>query len=123
MARSPAEKRAATRAQRETARRVHEARLPGGKYVKVSPSAARSTVKASQVAYARAVEAGREPMPAPGTPEARQLARMASNAKYGKAPSEFLAAFQQYFYHDEKNKGRRNDADIEDEADYEADDE
>lgn len=42
---------------------------------------------------------GDEPMPDPGTMEARNLARLASQARWGKADPRFEAAFAQYFYH------------------------
>lgn len=46
-----------------------------------------------------------EPAPDRHNPESRQLARLASLAKYGKAPAEFLDAFESHFYH---NKGEKN---------------
>lgn len=100
-------------AQRATAKRVREARQRGGRYRPVSPSAARKAVARSQVEYATAVANGDEPMPAPGTPEARQLARMGSLSRWHKADPRFYDMFKQYFYHDEKKKRERVDDEVE----------
>jgi hypothetical protein len=52
---------------------------------------------------------GWEPYPQPGTPEARQLARYASYSSWNKADPQYLAAFAQYFYHDELHQDDPND--------------
>jgi hypothetical protein len=40
-------------------------------------------------------------MPRPESQEAKQAARLASLARWQKMPTEFQAAFAQYWYHDE----------------------
>jgi hypothetical protein len=42
---------------------------------------------------------GRQPMPAPGTLEARNLASIASFSAHGQADPRFEAAFSRYWYH------------------------
>jgi hypothetical protein len=42
---------------------------------------------------------GRQPMPAPGTAEAKNLASIASFAAHGQADPRFEAAFSRYWYH------------------------
>ncbi len=102
---------------------MHESRRHGNKYGKVVPKATRRAVIGGGSDFVNRVLSGNEPMPAMGTPEARQLARNASYAKWGKADPRFLAAFEQYFYHDEKRKDLQNQADAEDEAGYDSDEE
>jgi hypothetical protein len=65
------------------------------------------------------VIAGREPRPAPGSREAKNLASLASKARHGKADPIFEAKFKDYWYH--KNDESSNEADVEDNADYEGD--
>lgn len=91
-------------AQRATAARVREARQTGQPYRSVVPAGIRRASRQAQERYARDVASGKEPYPPQGTPEARQLARMGSLSYWGKTDPQFLAAFEQYFYHDEKNR-------------------
>jgi hypothetical protein len=42
---------------------------------------------------------GRQPMPAPGTAEAKNLASIASFSAHGQADPRFEAAFSRYWYH------------------------
>jgi hypothetical protein len=86
------------------------------------PKSITAPSRRAQERYARDVLEGREPYPRKKSPEGKQLARWASYARWNKADPAFLAAFQQYFYRDEKSK-LENDADIEDEADYEEEEE
>jgi hypothetical protein len=50
------------------------------------PSRYTSRARAARRDYIQGVESGAIPMPAQGTPEARSLARLASLARWGKAP-------------------------------------
>jgi hypothetical protein len=121
MASRTPEQRARARAQRATRARLQESRRTGARYESAVPKAVRARISRTQAQYAYDVATGAEPEPRPGTPEARQLARMASLAKYNKADPQFLPAFEKYFYHDELHKNLPTDADIEDEADYDSD--
>jgi hypothetical protein len=95
-------------AQRATAARLREARETGRPYRRVVPRAITARSWQAQEQYARDVISGKEPEPAKGTPESRQLARMASYARWGKADPAFYEAFSKYFY---KIEGRREDED------------
>jgi hypothetical protein len=86
-------------AQRATAARLREARQTGRPYKRVVPRAITAPSRQAQEQYARDVASGKIPEPAKGTPEARQLARMASRARWGKADPAFYDAFKKYFYH------------------------
>jgi hypothetical protein len=66
------------------------------------------------------VIAGREPRPDSGSRESKNLASLASKARWGKADPKFEAAFSGYWYHKNDQKDD-NDADIEDNADSESD--
>lgn len=88
-----AEQRARRRAQRETAKAVKEHR-------RQLPSGIRERVREAMFNYGHRVLAGEESRPEKGTPEAKQLARLASLARWNKADPEF-EAFEEYFY---KNK-------------------
>lgn len=99
------------RAQRATAARVRAARETRGRYTPVVPRATRARAREGQTRYAYRVIAGTEPMPADGTPESRQLARMASYAKYNKADPAFLAAFAKFFYHKQDQTEPEEDED------------
>ena len=109
------EQRARRAAQRATAARVHGR----GKYTPVIPRSTRAAVRAARESYAKDVLAGREPYPPNGSREAKNLASLASKARWGKADAAYEAAFSKYWYHKEDEK---NEADLEDNADYEADD-
>lgn len=111
------EQRARRAAQRATAARVRETRTPGGKYTPVISRGVRAGVRAAREAYANDVIAGREPWPAKGSPEAKNLASLAGKARWGKADAAYIAAFNKYWYH----KDDESDADVEDNADYESD--
>lgn len=98
--------RARRRAQRETAQYVRESRA--AKKAGRTPARRLSkqiTQRAREAAtkYGYRVLNGEDPYPAKGTMEARQLAHLAGKARWGKADEQFLVAFQQYFYHDEKS--------------------
>jgi hypothetical protein len=72
--------------------------------------------------YAYDVMSGAEPMPAAGTPEANQLARMAAWGSRGKADPHFEAAFSQYWYHN-KDQQPPDEDDEEYPEDYEDEEE
>jgi hypothetical protein len=108
------DQRARRRAQRETAARVKAGR--SGKYQPALPRAVRAPTRAAREAYANAVISGREPYPPAGSREAKNLASLASKARWGKANAAYEAAFNQYWYHKNDEK---NEADVEDNADYE----
>lgn len=105
------EQRARRRAQRENAANVRQKR-----YTPVISKGTKAGARAARAAYADAVLAGREPYPAQGSREAKNLARMAALARHGKADPKFEAAFSRYWYHKNDEK---NEADIEDDADRE----
>lgn len=110
------EQRSRRAAQRATAKAVRQARSHGARYQPRVSRETRAAVRAGEISYVNAVLEGRLPEPAPGSPEAKQLARYASYGSRGKADPRFEAAFSKYWYH-KKDKG--NEADVEDEADYE----
>jgi hypothetical protein len=74
----------------------------------------------ARVSWANDVMSGREPMPAPGSAEAKNLASLASYASRGKADPRFEAAFSRYWYH---FKEAQTPADEEFEESEEIDDE
>lgn len=106
--------RARRRAQRATAARVRNKQT-------ILPKSITGGVSRARVQWATDVYEGRIPEPSPGTPEARQLARMASLARWNKADPKF-AVFEKYFYRNkEQNMGPEaqtyeegNTADVED---------
>lgn len=107
--------RARRRAQRATAARVRNKTT-------ILPKAFARASRARQEQYANDVIAGREPMPEPMTAEAKQLARMASYARWQKADPRFEIAFSQYWYHD--NDALPSDDEEEEEYDdYDEDEE
>jgi hypothetical protein len=103
-----AEQRARRRAQRQTASRVRSKTLS-------FPKELTRGYKQARIDYGNRVLNGQEPYPEFGTPEARQLASLASLAYHnkGNVPPEFLAAFEQYFYHDEMRPDVPQSEDIE----------
>lgn len=107
-------------AQRATAKRVREARPKGAKYRPILPRSIRAPSKQAQADYAYSVLNGETPYPPKNSAEGHQLARMASFSSKGKADPAFYAAFQQYFYHDEK---KPDEPDEFDEYDYDDEDE
>lgn len=59
----------------------------------------RQAVFTARTNYGMRVMNGREPMPAPGTLEAKNLASLASFSAHGLADPRFEAAFSRYWYH------------------------
>lgn len=106
-------------AQRAVAARVREARPRGARYRPLLPTAVREPSKRAASQFALDVQEGRIPRPAAGTPEARQLARMASLASHGKADPSFEDSFKEYWYH----KKDQPNPDEEEEIDYGLDEE
>lgn len=94
--RTPQQARDARRNQRALAKAIHEGRR------NILPSNLKGTAKKSNEAFGRGVIAGRETKPLPGSLEARNLARLASNARHGKASKEF-SKFEEYWYHNNKD--------------------
>jgi hypothetical protein len=93
------EQRARRRAQRETAKRVKVNRgKPASERITVIPKSFKKQAKLSNEAYARGVIAGTVAKPEQGSQEAKMLARLASNARHGKASAEF-SRFEEYWYH------------------------
>ena len=93
------EQRARRRAQRETAKRVKANRgKPASERITVIPKSFKKQAKLTNEAYARGVIAGTIPKPEQGSQEGRMLARLASNARHGKASKEF-SKFEEYWYH------------------------
>jgi len=68
---------------------------------RVLPTKITAPSRRAQEAYANWVLQNPDQSPDKYTPEGRQLARMASKARWGKADPAF-AAFEQYWYHDEQ---------------------
>jgi hypothetical protein len=52
--------------------------------------------------WADAVIRGDEPMPAPGTMEANNLASLAGKARWGKADPIYEREFKKYWYHNKE---------------------
>lgn len=59
----------------------------------------RQAVFTGRTNYGMRVMNGQEPMPAPGTLEAKNLASLASFSAHGLADPRFEAAFSRYWYH------------------------
>lgn len=98
--------RARRRAQRETAKYVRESRAAAKRRATIPSRLPLSTTKKARQAateYGYSVLNGENPYPPKGSAEGRQLAHLAGKARWGKADAQFLVAFAQYFYHDEKN--------------------
>lgn len=115
-----AEQRSRRRAQRETAKAVRQARQTGQKYQPRISRATRSAVRQGQINYAQRVLDGTEKEPAKGTPQSKELARVAGWSAAGKADPRFEAAFAKHWYHFKDDA--KNEADVEDEADYDDED-
>lgn len=97
MAQSASERRAA---QRRNARIQRANRnLRREQQTRVIDLNIRQAVFQARVNYANDVMSGREPMPAPGSAEAKNLASLASYSAYGLADPRFEAAFSRYWYH------------------------
>jgi hypothetical protein len=97
MAQSASERRAA---QRRTARIVRANReLRREQQTRITDLGVRQAVWNARVNWANNVMSGREPMPAPGTAEAKNLASLASYSAHGQADPRFEAAFSRYWYH------------------------
>jgi hypothetical protein len=97
MAQSAAERRAA---QRRNARiqRANRA-VKREQQTRIVDLNVRQAVWNARVNWANDVMSGREPMPAPGTAEAKNLASLASYSANGQADPRFEAAFSRYWYH------------------------
>lgn len=118
MAQSASERRAA---QRRTARIVRQNReLRREQQTRITDLNIRQAVFAARNDYGMRVMNGQEPMPAPGTLEARNLASLASFSAHGQADPRFEAAFSRYWYH---FKNAQQPGDIEVEIVEEIDDE
>jgi hypothetical protein len=97
MAQSARERRAA---QRQNARiQAANRGLRREQQTRIIDSNVRQAVFNARVNWANDVMSGREPMPAPGTAEAKNLASLASYASRGQADPRFEAAFSRYWYH------------------------
>ena len=97
MAQTAAERRAA---QRRTAKIVRQNRaLRREQQTRIVDLNIRQAVYAARLDYATRVMNGQEPMPAQGTPEAKNLASIASFSAHGQADPQFEAAFSRYWYH------------------------
>jgi len=97
MAQTARERRAA---QRRTAKIVRANReLKRDQQTRIISQNVRQTIWNARVNWANDVMSGREPMPAPGTLEAKNLASLASYAAHGQADPRFEAAFSRYWYH------------------------
>lgn len=90
MARSQSDLRAARRAAREAAKGRRQL-----------PKSITARARKAPMEYAYRVLNGLEPRPAKGTLEGMNLARWGSYARWGKADPRFLAAFKDYFYHEQ----------------------
>lgn len=118
MATTP-EQRARRRAQREIAKRVKEKQRPGGKYRKILPGKFSKEYKQAREDYARAIMRGDIDRPPKKSTEGRSLAGLASAARWGNAPAEFMNAFKDYWYHKEKRMAEEDEEIREDEEDEE----
>ena len=97
MAQTPRERRAA---QRVLARQVRANRaVPRDQRTQFINANVQQSIWNARVNWASDVMSGREPMPAQGTAEAKNLASLASYASRGRADPRFEAAFSQYWYH------------------------
>jgi hypothetical protein len=93
------EQRARRRAQRETAKRVKANRAKSAsERITVIPKSFKKQARLANEAYARQVLAGNIPKPGQESQEGRMLARLASNARHGKADKRF-SRFEEYWYH------------------------
>jgi hypothetical protein len=126
MAQTARERRAA---QRQNARiQAANRGLRREQQTRILDSNVRQAVFNARVNWANDVMSGREPMPAPGTAEAKNLASLASYASRGQADPRFEAAFSRYWYHNKEanmgpdaetyEEGNENDV-MEDEEDEE----
>lgn len=114
MAQSASERRAA---QRRTARMVRQNRqLAREQQTRITPLSVRQGVYQARQDYAIRVLNGQEPMPAPGTLEAKNLASIASFSAHGQADPQFEAAFSRYWYHFKRNVDEEDIEDIIDDA-------
>jgi hypothetical protein len=118
MAQSARERRAA---QRRNARiQAANRGLRREQQTRIIDTSVRQAVWNARVNWANDVMSGREPMPAPGSAEAKNLASLASYASRGQADPRFEAAFSRYWYH---FKEAQTPADEEYEESEETDDE
>ena len=97
MAQSARERRAA---QRRNARiQAANRGLRREQQTRIIDTSVRQAVWNARVNWANDVMSGREPMPAPGSAEAKNLASLASYSAHGQADPRFEAAFSRYWYH------------------------
>ena|SRR5271166_5757085 len=104
------------KAQRATAKAVRVQRAAKAAHRPIPhilPRAFTAPSRQARIDYGYRVINGQDALPAMGTPEARQLASLASSARWGKADPVFLSAFQQFFYHDEDPHDEPEDEDEE----------
>lgn len=97
MAQSASERRAAQRRNARIQRANRDLRRE--QQTRVIDLNIRQAVFQARVNYANDVMSGREPMPAPGSAEAKNLASLASFSAHGLADPRFEAAFSRYWYH------------------------
>lgn len=102
MAQTSAQRRANQRAQRDIARRVKEHRTSGLPYRTVLPKSITAPSRKAAIEYGNYMLAHPNELPPKGSLEGKQLARLASWARHGKADPRFEAAFSMYWYHDDK---------------------
>jgi hypothetical protein len=89
------EQRARRRAQRALAEQIRAGQR------NILPKNLKGTARQANEAYARRVIKGQEPEPEPGSLEARNLARLASNSRWGKTSKDF-SRFEKYWYHNKE---------------------
>lgn len=97
MAQTAKERRAAQRANARI-QRANRA-VAREQQIRITNVNVRQAVWNARVSWANDVMSGREPMPAPGTAEAKNLASLASYSAHGQADPRFEAAFSRYWYH------------------------
>jgi hypothetical protein len=97
MAQSARERRAAQRRTAKIVRANREVRRE--QQTRLVDLNVRQAVWNARVSYANDVMSGREPMPAPGSAEAKNLASIASYSAHGQADPRFEASFSRYWYH------------------------
>lgn len=97
MAQSASERRAAQRRNARIQRANRDLRRE--QQTRVIDLNIRQAVFTARTNYGMRVMNGQEPMPAPGTLEAKNLASLASFSAHGLADPRFEAAFSRYWYH------------------------
>jgi len=121
MAQSARERRAA---QRRNARiQAANRGLRREQQTRIVDTGVRQAVWNARVNWANDVMSGREPMPAPGTAEAKNLASLASYSAHGQADPRFEAAFSRYWYHFKEAQTPADEEEMGEEMEEETDDE